>query len=75
MVVARALLLISLAGCGATAPPLPVQHPANPQSTPGRLAPAPTATRAGAVRYPDVPPLRTEAPAEHSHHDHGGDSK
>jgi hypothetical protein len=63
----RALAAIALAGCAATVPPLPADHPADPHAPIGRLAGAPASLRPGVVKYDDVPAHR-EAPPEHHHH-------
>ena len=64
----RALALVVVAACAATAPALPADHPASPRAPTGRLAGAPPSLRPGAVRYDDVPALRTAPPPEHHHH-------
>jgi hypothetical protein len=66
-----ALAFVLLGACGVTSPALDARDPANPAAPAGRIAPAPSATRAGAVAYPDVPPRTAPAPMDHSHH-HGG---
>ncbi len=64
----RALALVLVAACATAAPPLAADHPANPRAPTGRLAGAPPSLRPGAVKYDDVPALRTTAPPMHHHH-------
>jgi hypothetical protein len=65
----RLVVLLLAGGCAASAPALPATHPATASAPQGRLAGAPPSLRAGAVTYPEVPPLRTGAEPDH-HHNH-----
>jgi hypothetical protein len=64
-----ALILLVLASC-ASSPAIAPSHPASAQADVGRLAGVAPSLRAGVVAYPEVPPLRTAAPPDHSHHHH-----
>jgi hypothetical protein len=67
--VRHALILLVLVSC-ASAPVIAPSHPASTQAETGRLAGVAPSLRAGVVAYPDVPPLRTAPPPDHSHHQH-----
>jgi hypothetical protein len=67
--VRHALILLALASC-ASSPVIAPSHPASVQAEVGRIAGVAPSLRAGVVAYPDVPPLRTAPPADHSHHHH-----
>jgi hypothetical protein len=67
--VRNALIALVLASC-ASKPAIAPSHPASPQAEVGRLAGVAPSLRAGVVVYPDVPPLRTAPPPDHSHHHH-----
>jgi hypothetical protein len=65
------IVIAALAGCAASARPLPATHPAHATAPVGRLAGAPASLRPGVVEYKDVPATReAPPPIDHSHHHH-----
>ncbi len=61
-------LALVLSACAMSAPERPADPPANPRAPVGRLAGAPPALRPGAVKYDDVPALRSAPAPMHHHH-------